>query len=101
MAFSLKHLLLAFVVIAVGLAALLNADLPLLAEFANLLTLVTLIVLGYGIWTTEGDELRVPLRLCWLGRDLFHRHEMVVHCRDIRYLPNARPRQSRHDARKN
>jgi hypothetical protein len=56
MAFNVKQLLIGVAVAAIGLAALINADRPLIAEFANLFTLVTLIVLGYGVWTTEGDE---------------------------------------------
>jgi hypothetical protein len=41
---------------AAGLAALTNADLPLVAELFNLLTLGTIIILGYSIWTSEQEE---------------------------------------------
>jgi hypothetical protein len=56
MAFNVKQLLIGVAVAAIGLTALINADRPLIAEFANLFTLVMLIVLGYGIWTSEGEE---------------------------------------------
>jgi hypothetical protein len=56
MAFSTKHLLFAFIVAAIGLVALLNADLPILAELIDLLTLITLILCAYGIWVTQGAQ---------------------------------------------
>ena len=49
MAFSVKQFLIVMLVAAVGLAALTNADLPLLAELLNLSTLIILIILGYGV----------------------------------------------------
>jgi hypothetical protein len=56
MAFSLKHLLFAMLIVAVGLAALMNADRHLVAEFFNLLTLAVIINSGYCIWISRGED---------------------------------------------
>jgi hypothetical protein len=56
MAFSLKHLLVVVLVIAVGLAGLLNPNRDLFQNLMNVLTVAILIYFAYGIWTTTGEN---------------------------------------------
>jgi hypothetical protein len=55
MAFGIKHVLLAIAVVAIGLAALLNAGTPFVSESFSLFTLVVLIGAAYGIWMSNGE----------------------------------------------
>jgi hypothetical protein len=56
MAFSLKQFLFAIATFALGLVALLNADLPLIAETIEFTTFMALILVGYGIWVSAGEQ---------------------------------------------
>jgi hypothetical protein len=68
MAFSIKHLLVVFLFAALGLAALLNAHLPIVAELADLITLLTIVLIGYGVWISDGElrAFRIGF-VCWAG----------------------------------
>ena len=68
MAFGLKHLLFVILVAAVGLAALLNADRPPMADIIELTTFVIIVVVGYGIWTSDGQRRSFRIGfVCWSG----------------------------------
>jgi hypothetical protein len=56
MAFSIKQFLFAIAIFALGLVALLNADLPLIAETIEFITFMELILVGYGIWVSAGEQ---------------------------------------------
>jgi hypothetical protein len=58
MGFSVKHLLLAVLVVAVGVAALMNPHRELAANVVNLLIVAILIAFAYGIWTRSASNAR-------------------------------------------
>lgn len=56
MAFSLKQFLFLVAAVAAGLIAITNADLPIVAELVDLLTIGLIVIAGYGVWVNAGEE---------------------------------------------
>ena len=56
MTFSIRHLLFVMLVVAFGVAALTNANLPLVAELFDVFTPLTIIILGYMAWVSVGEQ---------------------------------------------
>ena len=68
MAFGLKHLLVIIVYVSIGLAASVNADLPISNAIVGLLTLGTLTYFAYAIWTIVGEKRAFSVGfLIWVG----------------------------------
>jgi hypothetical protein len=68
MAFSIKHILFGMAFIAIGLAALRNADVRFAKQAINLLVLATVIVVAYGIWTSQGEQRAFRIGfVCWVA----------------------------------
>ena len=68
MVFSLKQLLAIVLVVSVGLAALANADKPLIVGVVRLLTLMVLVLAAYSVWTSEREARAFRIGfVCWGG----------------------------------
>jgi hypothetical protein len=66
MAFSIKQLLFVMLIVCVGLAALMNANVRFVSEFVCLLTLAIIVFAAYSIWISSGEPRAFFIGfVCW------------------------------------
>lgn len=68
MAFSTRQLFALVLVVALGLAALANADQPIVGPLAKQVVIITLILAAYRAWTSQGEARAFRIGfLLWCG----------------------------------